>query len=306
MASAGLNDSNRGSASDFLEDCTATQTCEPCMKTNTSKAATLFCKDCQELLCETCRNPHIAYKSGNHDIVTQENVVGMKGMDRCKEHGMLFEFFCEDHSKLCCPTCVFTHRRCEELNEISSISLQVGAELDNWKQCLLMLESDADANMIDCKQSEKQLNESIIDISKEVDDLGDRLIKQIEEAKRDFLTQAHALKCEEVKRLNDRHDLNTKIKDEIFETLQFFLAISKKGTFQQKYIFLKQIEEKCKKVESEINEQRTTQVSTKVTFSYPRELSPLLGMGNNFFKVNLERSGTILKCIPSRRSLLYL
>ncbi|KAH3731026.1 hypothetical protein DPMN_057031 [Dreissena polymorpha] len=305
MASAGLNVSNRGNASDFIGECIVTRSCEPCMKTNTSKTATLFCKDCQEFLCETCRNPHIAYKSGQHGIIiiqereSSQVVVDMKGMDMCKEHGKGIEFFCEDHSKLCCTTCVITHRRCDKVDEIAIISLQKGEEIDNMKWCLLKLESDADANVIECKQSEKQLNESIIDISKKVDDLKDRLIKQIEEAKCEFLTKANALKCDELKRQNDRHALNTKSKDEINEILSIFSAISKQGSIQQIYIYSKQIEETYRRIRSDIKEQRTT---TKMTISYPRELLSFLDMGSNFLEVKLERTGIIKFLILSRRN----
>ncbi|KAH3805967.1 hypothetical protein DPMN_134277 [Dreissena polymorpha] len=292
-------ESNRGNASDFIGECYVSQSCEPCLKTGTSKAARLFCKDCQEFLCETCRNPHIAYKSGQHGmVIIQESepshvALDMKGMDICNDHGKAFEFFCEDHLKLCCTICVITHRRCDELDEISTISSRKLAELDTLKQCLLKLEADTDAYVIECKQSEKQLTESFRDISKEVEYLGDRCIKQIEEAKRSFMTKANALKNEEVNRLNDKHAANTKVKDEINDILSMFSAISKQGTFQQKCIFSKQIEEKYKTIVSDINEQRTMHVSKKVTLSYPKELSSFLEMGENIVKVKLERTGII-------------
>ncbi|KAH3809535.1 hypothetical protein DPMN_137908 [Dreissena polymorpha] len=68
MASRRLKDSSRDTAGDFIGECAVTQSCEPCMKTNISKTATVFCKDCDELLCDVCKNPHIVYKPGKHDI----------------------------------------------------------------------------------------------------------------------------------------------------------------------------------------------------------------------------------------------
>ncbi|KAH3805612.1 hypothetical protein DPMN_133917 [Dreissena polymorpha] len=88
MATGGLENSNRGNASDFIGECFVTRSCEPCMKTNIAKAAYVFCKDCNEFLCETCRNPHIVYKPGNHDMVSMQDtaVIDMKRMDKCSEH----------------------------------------------------------------------------------------------------------------------------------------------------------------------------------------------------------------------------
>ncbi|KAH3733502.1 hypothetical protein DPMN_039931 [Dreissena polymorpha] len=34
-------------------------------------------------------------------------VVEMKGMDVCLEHGKEIEYYCEDHTELCCTTCAF-------------------------------------------------------------------------------------------------------------------------------------------------------------------------------------------------------
>ncbi|KAH3809539.1 uncharacterized protein LOC127833493 [Dreissena polymorpha] len=62
MASKRLQDSNRDNAGDFIGESAVTQSCEPCMKTNVSKTDTVFCKDCDEYLCDMCTNPHTVYK----------------------------------------------------------------------------------------------------------------------------------------------------------------------------------------------------------------------------------------------------
>ncbi|KAH3803642.1 hypothetical protein DPMN_131908 [Dreissena polymorpha] len=61
MASRRLQDSNIDNAGDFIGESAVTQTCAPCLKTNVSKTATVFCKDCDEYLCDACINPHKVY-----------------------------------------------------------------------------------------------------------------------------------------------------------------------------------------------------------------------------------------------------
>ncbi|KAH3870578.1 hypothetical protein DPMN_033766 [Dreissena polymorpha] len=93
MASIRLQDSNRDNAGDFIGACAVTQSCEPCMKTNISKTATVYCNDCEEFLCDTCKNPHTVYQPGKHNIAKNQAiksvrvVMDIKGMDMCPEHG---------------------------------------------------------------------------------------------------------------------------------------------------------------------------------------------------------------------------
>ncbi|XP_052215880.1 uncharacterized protein LOC127834239 [Dreissena polymorpha] len=297
MATGGLHESNRGNASDFFGECAITQSCEPCMKANIAKAATVLCKDCNEYLCETCRNPHIIYKGGKHGVVSIQDkesstvVVDMKGMDKCSQHGKGFEFYCEDHCKLCCTTCVIEHRKCEQWDEIASISGQKRAQLHGLRQSFLKLKSDAGAIVAECKQSEKDLNASVADVSKDIDEMKERMIKLFDAAKRELLTEANALKSEEVKRLSIMQSVSTTVIEEINQLFPMCSSIADNGTPQQMFILSKQVEEKNKMIESKINEQRITQVSSTVTLAYTGELSSIFEMGTKFMKVNLERRG---------------
>ncbi|XP_052217329.1 uncharacterized protein LOC127835101 isoform X3 [Dreissena polymorpha] len=297
MATGGLQESNRGKASDFFGECAITQSCEPCMKANIAKTATVLCKDCNEYLCETCRHPHIIYKGGKHGVISIQDkesstvVVNMKEMDKCSQHGKGFEFYCEDHCKLCCTTCVIEHRKCEKLDEIASISGQKGLQLHGLKKSLFKLKSDADAIVAEFKQSEDDLNASVANVSKDIDEMKDRLIKLFDDAKRELLTEANTLKSEEVKRLSMMQSVTSKVMEEINQLLSMCSSIADHGTPQQMFILSKQVEKKNKMIESKINEQRKTQVSSKVTLAYTGELSSILEMGTKFMKVNLERRG---------------
>ncbi|KAH3805524.1 hypothetical protein DPMN_133828 [Dreissena polymorpha] len=297
MATGGLHESNRGNASDFFGECAITQSCEPCMKANIAKAATVLCKDCNEYLCETCRNPHVVYKGGKHDVVSIQDkqsstvVVDMKGKDKCSEHGKGFEFYCEDHLKLCCTTCIIAHGKCNKWDEIASISRQKGAQLHGLKQSLLKLKSDADAIVAECKQTEEELNASVADLSKDLDEMKDRMIKLFDAAKRELLTEANALKSEEEKKLSKMQSVTTNVMEELNQLLPMCSSLADHGTPQQMFIFSKQVEERNITIESKINEQRMTEVSSKVTLSYTEELSSILEMGTKFMKVNLEQRG---------------
>ncbi|XP_052215021.1 E3 ubiquitin-protein ligase TRIM22-like [Dreissena polymorpha] len=298
MASRIFRDSNRDNAGDFIGESTVTQSCEPCMKTNISKTATVLCKDCDEFLCDTCKNPHTVYKPGQHKIINLQDkksalvMIDMKGMDKCHEHGRDIEFFCQDHSKLCCSSCVLIHRKCDQVDEIAKVSMQTRPELAAFKQSLIKLQSDADAIIAECKQSETVLNESIAKISSEVDKMKDRIIHLFENAKQKLITEANEFKTAEVKIIGNKRDTSSKVKDEISEVLSMCCIVLERGTLSQQYIYSEQMKEKRKTIEANIYDQSKIKVAPTVTVSFPKELTSFLEVGSNFIQLNYDDDQT--------------
>ncbi|KAH3807835.1 hypothetical protein DPMN_136183 [Dreissena polymorpha] len=235
-------ESNRDNAGDFIGECFVTQFCETCMKDNVSNIAMFFCNECNQFLCDACKNPHTVYKHGKHDIVNIQDSksvpvrVDMKGMDICPEHGKEVEFFCQDHSKLCCSKCVLIHRKCDQVDEIASASGQERPQLQALHQSMIKLQSEADAIIADCKQSKTGLNESIAKISSEVDKMRDRIIQMFEEAKNKLITDVKQLKKTEVKRIRIKREASVKVKEEMYKVLPICCAVLEHGTTSQQYM----------------------------------------------------------------------
>ncbi|KAH3804128.1 hypothetical protein DPMN_132410 [Dreissena polymorpha] len=299
MASKRFVDSNRDNAGDFNGESAVTQSCEPCMKTNISKTATVFCKDCDEYLCDTCKNPHTVYKPGQHNIVNSQGsksssvILDMKGMDKCHEHAREIEFFCQDHSKLCCLSCVLIHRKCDQLDEIAKVSRQTRPELQALKHSLIKLQSEADDFLADCKQSETGLNESIAKISSEVDTMKDRIIKLFEEAKQKLISEAKQFKIADVKRIRNKRDASLKVKEELNKVLSMCCVVLDSGTPSQQYIYSELMKEKRKTIESAMDDQRKIKFLSTMTVSFPKQVTSLLEMGSNSIKLNCVGNKTV-------------
>ncbi|KAH3704322.1 hypothetical protein DPMN_079378 [Dreissena polymorpha] len=294
MATGKLLESNRDNAGDFIGECSVTQSCEPCMKTNVSTTAMFFCNKCNEFLCDACKNPHTVYKTGRHDIVNiqeRQSVpvgVDMKGMDICPEHGKELEFFCQDHTKFCCSKCVLIHRKCDQVDEIANASGQERPKIQAFQQSMIKLQSKADAIIADCKQSETGLTESVAKISSEVYKMRDRIVQLFEEAKKKLITDAEQFQRAEVKCFRIKSEASFKIKEEMYKVLPICQAVLEHGTPSQQYIYSKILQDKHNAWESNINEHTNLKMSSTVTVSFPRELSTLLKMGNDFIKLNCD------------------
>ncbi|KAH3810576.1 hypothetical protein DPMN_138969 [Dreissena polymorpha] len=298
MASRRLQDSNRGNAGDFIGESSVTQSCAPCKKTNISKIASVFCKDCDEYLCDTCKNPHTVYKPGKHEIVNFQDkksapvIIDMNGMDKCHDHGRDIEFFCQDHSKLCCSSCVLIHRKCDQVNEIAKVSERSGPQLHVFKQLLIKLQSEAEAIIAECKQSETSLNESIAKISLEVDKMRNRVIKLFEYAKQKLITEANEFKTAELKQIGNKRDSLYKAIEEISKDFSMCGNVLERGTPSQQYIYSELMNEKRKTIESNIYDQRKIKVASTVTVSFSKKLTSFLEVGSNFMHLNYDGDNT--------------
>ncbi|KAH3815836.1 hypothetical protein DPMN_144369 [Dreissena polymorpha] len=265
------------------------------MRKHTPSEATVFCKTCNEQLCEPYRNSHIIYKSGKHDTGVIENlgsapvVVIMKGMDKCREHDKKIKFFCKDHSKLCCNTCAFIHRKCDNVNELASLSSQEGQELQDLNNTLIKLETDICSIISDCYNSETVLIETIEHIPIQLDEMKNRMIEIIAKAKVKMIAEADNFKAEEMKRLSIRTNASSKVNEDIHGLLPVSSALVKHGTPQQKYIISHIMKEKIKDIETHITEQRNKHITSTVALNFSKQLSSLLKEEEGIVKLNVER-----------------
>ena len=92
--------------------------CTMCKNTHTETEAKAYCKDCDSCFCDECENLHSHYFQ-NHTIYGPKEMenwpVFMKTQEflrNCEVHkGKKLKLFCEDHSKLCCDTCILLSHR---------------------------------------------------------------------------------------------------------------------------------------------------------------------------------------------------
>ncbi|KAH3807227.1 hypothetical protein DPMN_135562 [Dreissena polymorpha] len=206
MATGGQTSSSQDAAIEDTTECVV-RPCEPCVRNESSNYATVFCKECKELLCDECKKPHTIYRPGKHKLVsildmnTASVVSEMRGTDICEEHGMKIEFYCEDHDKLCCSTCVLMHRKYDHVYEIASVAEE---KYQTLKKTLKIMESATDNIIADCKTSENKLNYWIADISMtidKVDEMKHRINKLIDQKNNKAYIEASSFKAEELKRI---------------------------------------------------------------------------------------------------------
>ncbi|XP_021378638.1 uncharacterized protein LOC110466461 [Mizuhopecten yessoensis] len=132
---------------DQVKDVTAHELmfCKPCEKKgNTKTPATIWCKTCNVLFCDTCK---LEYHDLIHEGCETVDVTGKGGMVqrqvtkqvRCEKHTEKMDYYCEDHQILGCSRCItIDHRRCEVVTTTQEYcdKLKKESRLDDLKTSL--------------------------------------------------------------------------------------------------------------------------------------------------------------------------
>ena len=100
-----------------------TRLCDPCKKNKSKSQVHSYCKNCRDALCENCSKTHRGLRScKHHKVLTtaqfEAAISSLKVEDEfCSKHdGKTMEYYCQTHSKLCCPSCVSEeHRQCDKV-----------------------------------------------------------------------------------------------------------------------------------------------------------------------------------------------
>ncbi|CAG2226154.1 unnamed protein product [Mytilus edulis] len=104
--------------------------CGVCELRNISKQSAIWCSDCEEGLCDDCREHHDLSKgTRNHETVKiaeyqklPSNVIQIAQSDSYKKHDQKYQIFCKKHDCPCCQKCVVEdHNKCEDSKDIDDV-----------------------------------------------------------------------------------------------------------------------------------------------------------------------------------------
>ncbi|XP_052085816.1 E3 ubiquitin-protein ligase TRIM71-like [Mytilus californianus] len=173
--------------------------CGVCDFRNIQKSSVVWCSECDEGLCDECKEHHGAVKSSrNHNVipVTEYQKLPLnvlKITQTCQKHKEQYQTFCKKHDCPCCRRCVIeTHNECKDLTAIddmvhniksSNAFLEIQTQLSEMLENIQTLRNDRRKNLkclqeqrdkiaLDIKQTRKMLNDYL-------DEIQDNLIEEL-------------------------------------------------------------------------------------------------------------------------------
>ncbi|CAG2201285.1 unnamed protein product [Mytilus edulis] len=211
--------------------------CGVCDFRNINKASVVWCSECDEGLCDECKEHHGASKSSrNHSIipVTEYQKLPIKVLEitqTCQKHKEQYQTFCKKHDCPCCRRCVIeTHNDCKDLTAIDDIVQNVKASnafLEVEQTLVQMLENvcrirnDRTENL-KCLQDqrvkiERDIKQTRKIINDHLDKVQEKLIKELyakEENESKIINQLLSEIEETKKRISDLQHIEKEVLDQ--------------------------------------------------------------------------------------------
>ncbi|CAC5403797.1 unnamed protein product [Mytilus coruscus] len=174
--------------------------CGVCELRNISKQSVIWCSDCEEGLCDDCKEHHSLSKgTRNHETVTiheyqklPSNVIQIA--QSCRKHDQKYQILCKKHDCPCCKRCVVEdHNKCEDLKDIddvidgikSSNAFQdIEKTLNEVKEHIQRIRKDREENLDSLKEQKKNIGMEIqkakTSINNHLDQLHQKLLRDLD------------------------------------------------------------------------------------------------------------------------------
>ncbi|KAL3879994.1 hypothetical protein ACJMK2_032266 [Sinanodonta woodiana] len=174
------------------------KTCDICNARGlVSVVASSWCQDCEELLCDNCKEYHQSIKiSKGHKVVQIDEVhegTQHQFSSRCSYHRMTdVTFYCFSHEKPCCVKCAATkHRVCDTVEELNTILQDPGLpgkyrEIHNE---LICIQSDLNIVLQNREQNVARLGEQHLEIKEKLTCLQTTIVKHVQNMLSDALSK---------------------------------------------------------------------------------------------------------------------
>ncbi|XP_071178296.1 uncharacterized protein [Mytilus edulis] len=165
--------------------------CGVCEYRNITKPSVVWCSECDEGLCEECKEHHAASKgTREHSTVPiseyqklPSNILEIT--QTCRKHNEKYQTFCKKHDCPCCRRCVIeTHDDCRELNAIddviqnvksSNAFLEIEQVLAELFENLQRISNDRQDNLKSLKENKTKIELEIKEIRMLINDHLDKL-----------------------------------------------------------------------------------------------------------------------------------
>ncbi|KAK3608722.1 hypothetical protein CHS0354_007386 [Potamilus streckersoni] len=228
--------------------------CDICQKWNIQTTAATLCKDCEKFMCKICREHHNENQLQlEHDVIdlNSENtscitIPKLSIIEICSRHRKkCIEFFCRDHSSLCCSTCGFLeHRKCEGVITIDDMfrTFDMGTKSNDLEANLRNIGSHLKQMISKVKENADSIKTDKSAILQQICNMKSELNVQLRELENDLVASLEGnYKSEDLNLQNQEARCNSLITAIENDLTQYDLVMTH-GTEAQKVIMIHNME----------------------------------------------------------------
>ncbi|CAG2186077.1 unnamed protein product [Mytilus edulis] len=241
---------------------TSFENCGICTLRHISKLPVVWCSDCDEGLCQDCREHHSLLKATrNHNIISIAEYQKLPSFIaniklHCSEHDEKYLLFCKKHNQLLCGKCVISviHKKCKEIfsvedvvqnAKISVAFTEIESSLQELKENVSLILEDRQKNLSSISTSKEKIESEILALRKHIDShldkMQDHVLVELNTTVENSTKQMHSF----IASLN-------KNQNEINECINDVETIKKHATSMQTFLGISHLERIINKTENDL------------------------------------------------------
>ncbi|CAG2193831.1 unnamed protein product [Mytilus edulis] len=284
--------------------------CGICDSRHISKPSKAWCFECNEGLCEECKEHHTLNKaSKSHGIIPVNEfqklpVSVLQIEDFCKSHGKRYQAYCHKHKCSCCSKCLIGgHKNCKDFTDIndvvcriksSNMMLEIENSMREVTDNLQRIQKNRAGNLLSLKLHRQTIETEIQIARHTVNNHFDRL-------ERTLLEELHIIENDERKKIN-KILASVELKEKEIDELQKSLAVTKQHASDlQTYLISKQIEHELMESESLIQSiQNNNDLSDVIISFQTNDMMKSLENISKFWKIVVQTSQSDISLVRQK------
>ncbi|KAK3109022.1 hypothetical protein FSP39_021369 [Pinctada imbricata] len=298
---------------DINETKSGQKRCTACERENETESAFSWCVNCSEALCNTCDRYHRKTKATkNHKLVSIDvlstgegtNDVSLHYADVfCNEHTEeKLKAYCNDHSVVCCMTCVMLkHRKCDNVGSIEDAAevMKQSDEVKEFEDKLKCFKTSLEAFVQNRVDNLQTFDAYIERIKLQVDTLFKELSKHLEKLKTNIrLEIAKVEKKIKPEIEGERDEMKSKIAA-VDNGVALFQTNMKHAPPAQFIKAMEKLSEQKKVLENYLRDQSQKIKEIKVTFNTNEKVLEMKNVIQDFGRLDVNRSETDVMLNPT-------
>lgn len=254
--------------------------CGICEQRSLSVPAEIWCNDCEEGLCGSCRDHHgLSKSSRNHKTIKLNDYLELSPFLQdikltCENHDDSFQMFCKEHEVPCCRKCIInTHKTCELaiLDDMVS-NVKTSVAFVELEQTVNDLVNNIRKIIENRENNIKNLNTQKEEIKKRIKDKKDEIINHLNKLEDKLVRELEEKAKKEETQIQEYIQTARQKETEIAEYNKMLNTIKEHTSDLQCFLASKQIEEKISVLENSTRSVDTSSIlnERQLSFEYDK------------------------------------
>ncbi|KAH3802787.1 hypothetical protein DPMN_156471, partial [Dreissena polymorpha] len=225
--------------------------CGPCLEEKGEIEGVVYCTECEEPLCDQCKQDHARIKVSKHHTLCDIAAVPppeikelLKTLIACPNHeSEEAVYLCKDHDMTCCHKCAMAdHRKCEEVKVLADILHDTKADCSALKAVLHDLQQQGERLLDHERQHEELVSEIESEALSSLQTIKQKLLDMYVQLENNVLSAIADKKKVIIEKLKTNNEKSSQFLKDVKQQSTYIEHVEKFGTHEHVVLLQRRLE----------------------------------------------------------------